>query len=49
MNKTETTGNQELFYNLLKKTYEKGTTDKEITVQKVLEDLRLELQTIYAE
>ena len=37
--------NQELFYNVIKKTYEKGKNNEEITIQKLMEDLIIDLKT----
>jgi len=36
--------NQEHFFDVLKRAYEKGLTEKEITVQKILDDLTSELK-----
>ncbi len=38
--------NQELFYDLMKRTFEKGTNSEEITMQKLMEDLIIDLKTI---
>ena len=36
--------NQEHFFDLIKKTYEKGMNEKEITVEKVMADLKEDLK-----
>jgi hypothetical protein len=41
----EDTGlNQEHFFNILKKAYDKGINEKEITVKKILDELKLDLK-----
>lgn len=41
----EDTGlNQEHFFNILKKAYEKGINEKEITVKKILDELKIDLK-----
>lgn len=37
--------NQELFFDIIKKTYEKGKNSEEITIQKMMEDLIIDLRT----
>lgn len=36
--------NQEHFFNILKKAYDKGINEKEITVQKILDQLKIDLK-----
>lgn len=38
--------NQELFFDVMKRTFEKGTNSEEITIQKLMEDLIIDLKTI---
>jgi hypothetical protein len=41
----ESTGlNQEHFFNILKKAYEKGTHEKEITLKKIMDELKIDLK-----
>lgn len=41
----EDTGlNQEHFFNILKKAYDKGINEKEITVKKIMEELKIDLK-----
>ncbi|WP_226642916.1 hypothetical protein [Mesobacillus subterraneus] len=37
--------NQELFFDVIRKTYEKGKNAEEITMQKLMEDLIIDLKT----
>jgi hypothetical protein len=37
--------NQKLFFDVIKKTYEKGKNNEEITIQKLMEDLIIDLKT----
>ncbi|WP_170169115.1 hypothetical protein [Mesobacillus subterraneus] len=37
--------NQELFFDVMKRTFEKGTSNNEITIQKLMEDLIIDLKT----
>lgn len=37
--------NQELFFDVIRKTYEKGKNNEEITIQKLMEDLIIDLKT----
>jgi hypothetical protein len=48
MNADERTAdlNQELFFDLIKKTFEKGTSNNEITIQKLMDDLIIDIKTI---
>ncbi|MDQ0413824.1 hypothetical protein [Mesobacillus stamsii] len=39
--------NQELFYDVMKRAFEKGTNSKEITIQKLIEDLIFDLKAIH--
>ncbi|WP_404329934.1 hypothetical protein [Mesobacillus maritimus] len=39
--------NQDKFFDLLKKTYEKGNFDKEITVERLLEDLKIDIRKVF--
>jgi hypothetical protein len=36
--------NQEHFFNILKKAYEKGTNEKEITLKKIMDELKIDLK-----
>ena len=36
------------FFHLLKKTYEKGISDQEITVEKLIEELKTDIQKVIA-
>lgn len=38
--------NQELFFDLMKRTFEKGTNNEEITIQGLMDDLIVDLKTI---
>lgn len=38
--------NRELFFDVMKRTFEKGTNSEEITIQKLMDDLILDLKTI---
>jgi tRNA A-37 threonylcarbamoyl transferase component Bud32 len=40
----QTEYNQELFFDAIKKAYEKGMNEKEMTVQKIVEDLKNDLK-----
>lgn len=35
---------QEQFFDLIRRTYEKGLSDKEITVEKLLKDLKIDIR-----
>ncbi|MBT2694771.1 hypothetical protein [Bacillus sp. ISL-55] len=37
--------NQELFFDVIRKTYEKGKNTDELTIQKLMEDLIIDLKT----
>lgn len=37
---------QELFYDVIRRTFEKGTTNEEMTIQKLIDDLIIDLKTI---
>lgn len=37
--------NQELFFDVMRKTYEKGKNNEELTIQKLMEDLIIDLKT----
>jgi tRNA A-37 threonylcarbamoyl transferase component Bud32 len=39
---------QDEFFDLLKRTYEKGMTEKEITVERLLEDLKVDIRRVIA-
>ncbi|SEN49316.1 hypothetical protein SAMN05192533_11430 [Mesobacillus persicus] len=39
---------QDEFFNLLKRTYEKGMSEKEITVERLLEDLKIDIRRVIA-
>jgi hypothetical protein len=39
---------QDEFFDLLRRTYEKGITDKEITVERLLEDLKVDIRRVIA-
>lgn len=38
--------NQELFFDVIRKTFEKGSNNEEITIQKLMDDLIIDLKTI---
>lgn len=38
--------NQELFFDVMKRTFEKGTKNEEMTIQKLMDDLIIDLRTI---
>jgi hypothetical protein len=38
--------NRELFFDVMKKTFEKGTNSEEITIKKLMDDLIIDLKTI---
>ncbi|CAM3832796.1 hypothetical protein [Mesobacillus thioparans] len=38
--------NQELFFDVMKRTFEKGTNSEEMTIKKLMEDLIFDLKTI---
>lgn len=38
--------NRELFFDVMKKTFEKGKNNEEITIQKLMDDLIIDLKTI---
>jgi hypothetical protein len=38
--------NRELFFDVMKRTFEKGTNSEEITIQKLMDDLIIDLKTI---
>lgn len=40
--------NQEHFFDVLKKAYEKGRNEKEMTVQKILDELKIDLKNTAA-
>jgi hypothetical protein len=40
----QTEYNQELFFDIIKRAYEKGMNEKEITVAKIVEDLKNDLK-----
>jgi hypothetical protein len=37
--------NQELVFDVIRKTYEKGKSNEEMTIQKIMEDLIIDLKT----
>jgi hypothetical protein len=37
---------QQMFFDVMKKTFEKGTNSEEITIQKLMDDLIIDLKTI---
>ncbi|MGM0901313.1 MAG: hypothetical protein ACQEXB_09485 [Bacillota bacterium] len=37
---------QDEFFDLLKRTYEKGMTEKEMTVERLLEDLKVDIRRV---
>ena len=39
---------QDEFFDLLKRTYEKGTSEKDITVERLLEDLKMDIRRVIA-
>lgn len=39
---------QDEFFDLLKRTYEKGMTEKEMTVERLLEDLKVDIRRVIA-
>lgn len=39
---------QDEFFDLLKRTYEKGMNEKEITVERLLEDLKVDIRRVIA-
>jgi hypothetical protein len=39
---------QDEFFDLLKRTYEKGITEKELTVERLLEDLKMDIRKVIA-
>ena len=39
---------QDEFFDLLKRTYEKGMSEKEITVERLLEDLKIDIRRVIA-
>ena len=43
---TEFSGKQDVFFDLLKRTYEKGMEDNDLTVEKLLDDLKLDLRKV---
>ncbi|WP_176167251.1 hypothetical protein [Mesobacillus jeotgali] len=38
--------NQELFFDVIKRTFEKGMENEEMTIQKLMDDLIIDLKTI---
>ncbi|CAM3922430.1 hypothetical protein [Mesobacillus zeae] len=40
---------QELFFDVMKKVYEKGLTDNEITIERIMEDLKADLRSSMGE
>lgn len=40
----QTDNNQELFFDVIRKTYEKGMSEKEITMEKIMEELKTDLK-----
>ena len=38
--------NQELFFDVMKRTFEKGANSEEMTIQKLMDDLIIDLKTI---
>ena len=41
--------NQELFFDVMKRTYENGKNNEELTIQKLIEDLIIDLKTTITE
>lgn len=39
---------QDEFFDLLKRTYEKGMNEKEMTVERLLEDLKVDIRRVIA-
>ena len=39
-------GKQDVFFDLLKRTYQKGMEDNELTLEKLLDDLKLDLRKV---
>ncbi|MBY0097336.1 hypothetical protein [Mesobacillus maritimus] len=45
---SELSEKQDEFFDLLKRTYEKGITEKEMTVERLLEDLKIDIRRVIA-
>ncbi|WP_404330384.1 hypothetical protein [Mesobacillus maritimus] len=43
---SDMSGKQDEFFDLLKRTYEKGMTEKEMTVERLLEDLKVDIRRV---
>ena len=44
---TDQSVKQDQFYDLLKRNYEKGITDTELTVERLLEDLKTDIKKVF--
>ena len=45
---SDISGKQDEFFDVLKRTYEKGMSEKEITVERLLEDLKIDIRRVIA-